>query len=446
MGQYSTLFHSQIENIPIQRRYVLPGILPQPEIGHEFRDELLDHLRGWVRKVDSPAGARRALNGLYVRDPSMALEAAAESLRVAPSTPVETAHSLEIAVSIFEIDAVKSWALIEPRLHDYAWARTFWSRYAGMTRMSVPGIAEAETSVRFAAVSQLFELFPSRADPQHDGIFVSDNRDDLAHMRNGIVRAFVTAGTDEDLAALDELRRAFPQERWIGFWRHDALAANHAARNAWIPPSDLLKLVTSARGRLVRSDDELMELCLEVLAEYEGELHGMRPRCRELWNETPGDFRPKDEGAFTDHIAIYLEQQLKQNGAIINREVEIRPRIGAGGVKGERTDILIQARDPVLRRRFDVVIEGKGCWNKGLMTDMDGQLAGRYLKENQCTRGIYLVGWFVCPQWSSSDYRLGDTGKGTLPDLREALWADAEAVGRKHRAIIRSAVIDARLR
>ena len=52
-----------------------------------------------------------------------------------------------------------------------------------------------------------------------------------------------------------------------------------------------------------------------------------------------------------------------------------------------------------------VVIEVKGYWHKDVRTAMGGQLGDRYLREAPCHHGLYLVGWFVCPQWDPQDPR-----------------------------------------
>ena len=35
------------------------------------------------------------------------------------------------------------------------------------------------------------------------------------------------------------------------------------------------------------------------------------------------------------------------------------------------------------------------------MSAMETQLRDRYLKENQVRHGVYVVGWFHCPQWAT---------------------------------------------
>jgi len=51
------------------------------------------------------------------------------------------------------------------------------------------------------------------------------------------------------------------------------------------------------------------------------------------------------------------------------------------------------------------IIEVKGCWHPELETAMESQLVGRYLQDNQCPNGLYLVGWFMCDKSSNQDYR-----------------------------------------
>ena len=41
-----------------------------------------------------------------------------------------------------------------------------------------------------------------------------------------------------------------------------------------------------------------------------------------------------------------------------------------------------------------VIVEVKGCWHPELGTAIESQLAERYLKNNECQHGLYLVGWF----------------------------------------------------
>jgi hypothetical protein len=52
-----------------------------------------------------------------------------------------------------------------------------------------------------------------------------------------------------------------------------------------------------------------------------------------------------------------------------------------------------------------VIIEVKGNWTRQLYREIEAQLAGSYLRDNRCRHGLYLVGWFNCPQWDEEDPR-----------------------------------------
>jgi hypothetical protein len=113
---------------------------------------------------------------------------------------------------------------------------------------------------------------------------------------------------------------------------------------------------------------------------------------------------------------------LKSRGIIANREVELRRGFrckpeertdihvdAVGGNPGERTDIhvdaVIQLPTGETYDCITVIIEVKGYWHEHLQTAMKSQLVHRYLADNACKYGLYLIGWFSCPQWDSEDSR-----------------------------------------
>jgi len=121
-------------------------------------------------------------------------------------------------------------------------------------------------------------------------------------------------------------------------------------------------------------------------------------------------YAPKDQEALSDRIKRHLEREFGDQGLgiIVNREVMIRPSGETG--EGEITDILVDAiaQDPLEQTysRITVVIETKCCWYAELHERMERQLANRYLKDTSYHHGLYIVGWYFCPQWNDSDYRL----------------------------------------
>ena len=146
-------------------------------------------------------------------------------------------------------------------------------------------------------------------------------------------------------------------------------------------------------------------------------------------------------------MKLHLEEDLKQRGIIANREVQIRS--GTGGASGERTDIHVDAVWPVgpggVYDKISVIIETKGCWHPELETAMSTQLVERYLKDNQCQHGIYLVGWFNCPQWDPEDSRRKQAPKYDIEEARMRFKAQAVEIS-KGAVRIKAFVIDAALR
>lgn len=66
--------------------------------------------------------------------------------------------------------------------------------------------------------------------------------------------------------------------------------------------------------------------------------------------------------------------------------------------------------------------------NSDLLTSMESQLLNRYHKDNACGTGIYLVGWFSCEQWDSSDYRKTVTPKKSAEEISQILGSQAKVL------------------
>jgi hypothetical protein len=160
----------------------------------------------------------------------------------------------------------------------------------------------------------------------------------------------------------------------------------------------------------------------------------LRPSCRgrppppqTYGTSATGTYRPKDEEAFSDYVKRHLEGDLGRRGVVVNREVVIRRGEGAG--RGERTDIHVDAvvRGPGAEehRTVTVIVEVKGSWYQRLYHAMQAQLVERYLRDNESQHGLYLVGWFNCPQWDDTDRRKATAIRRDLEETRERLEAKA---------------------
>jgi len=90
------------------------------------------------------------------------------------------------------------------------------------------------------------------------------------------------------------------------------------------------------------------------------------------------------------------------------------------------------------------IIEVKGCWNSELDNAMETQLVNQYLKNNRCQNGLYLVGWFNCEQWDSSDYRKKQPPNLTKDEVQKQFDAQANELS-QHDTLIKAFVINTAL-
>jgi hypothetical protein len=293
----------------------------------------------------------------------------------------------------------------------------------------------------------LVREFPYSQDRQHEGVYSPAVRE----LRNGISRFLEEKGTSSAVVALQSASMALPDLSWLASVVVEA--RKNMLQKTWIPldPDALLEVVAKPSAALVRNADELQSLLVEAIGVLEGRLQGETPQAFALWDQTDRSrgnerFRPKDENHLSDWLKASLEAELAARSIVVAREVEIRRGEGQG--KGERTDIHVTAIIPSVEEqssgRAMVIIETKGCWNPELLTAMRGQLVDRYLKDNQCRHGIYLVGWYMCDQWDDDQGQKRSTPDWCIEEARE--FFDAQAKEMPPDVAIEGTVIDARLR
>ena len=210
----------------------------------------------------------------------------------------------------------------------------------------------------------------------------------------------------------------------------------------------MLRLARDPGTRLVESGEQLLEVIVEWLARWEQKLQGTSPAAFGLWDEVAKNrHRPKVEEKMSDAVAIHLQDDLRDRLVLVNREVVIRRGEKPGGV-GERTDIHVDAprgQDADPTGTIRITIEVKGCWNPGLGSAMESQLRDRYLADNECRHGLYLVGWYVCPQWDPDDPRRAATPAVSLAEIRAQLAGQAVALSQGD-LVIRAVAVNTALR
>jgi hypothetical protein len=294
------------------------------------------------------------------------------------------------------------------------------------------------------AEDQLADLFvwvateyPYSEDPKLDGAGPVGTRQGIAWWKDAILRELIARGNYRAVQAIQRIAVALPHLDWLRWSVHQAQASARVQTWAPIAPQELLAYFRDQQKRLVQNEDQLLEVVIESLERLESRLQGETPAAIYLWNKTESNsYRPKDENELSDFVKIHLDADLQRSGVIINREVEIR--------RGQKTDIRVDAlvkRGQDILDRITVIIETKGCWNRELDTAMETQLLSRYMKENRCDHGLYIVGWFCSERWEDDDYRKKASPKYSLEEARR-LFDDQAAQLSKNTMKIHAFVLD----
>lgn len=249
--------------------------------------------------------------------------------------------------------------------------------------------------------------YPEEEDPIHIGGYTPRARDYIVDAKNEILNGLSNAGTNDALNAIKLICQKLPQYDWLR--RVYLRAREEVLRKSWVPvsPEQLNEWVAQPSLRYIQDADQLLEVVLGFIGNYQKHILNSSSKARLLWSEVKESrkvaYTPKDEDALSDHIKDYLSDNLKGKSIILNREVQV--------TKGQRTDIKIDAIKYEGKIPVDiltVIIEVKGCWNSGLKTAIETQLLNDYLKKNALTHGIYLVGWYLCDKWEENHLK----GKG----------------------------------
>ncbi len=283
----------------------------------------------------------------------------------------------------------------------------------------------------------LAEKFPQSEDPEMDGAHFVGPRETIAHLRDALLSGLREKGTPEAVTAIRRITQRLPNLASIKFI---ALQARQTVmQKSWggNSPKEILNLIRSNDNRLVDNEEQLLGVVIASLRRYQESLLGENSAVYDLWNTN--DWTPKEEAFISDHVKRHLDNDLRTRGIVVNREVQIR--------RGQETDIHIVA----IREKRDgsmdqvkVITEVKGCWHPKVKTAMQTQLRDRYLRENQCGHGLYLVAWFLCHKWKDES-RKRKTPQWTLEEAQRFFQRQAIDLSRPGE-MLRAMVLDTRLR
>jgi hypothetical protein len=367
-----------------------------------------------------------------------------------PTGGEQRARAIVAARSLMTSAKDCGWPLVWLAIQqDAEFGRELISAVAQVRALGAGRIGERLTEDQLADLYEwLVRHYPYAKDPGNEGAHWVGPRESIAMWRDCILTHLKGRGTPQACEAIRRIARALPDLDWLKWTILEA--QDLARRRTWLPPlpSDILKLASHERGRLVEGGSQLLDVLLESLKRLESKLQGETPAAIDLWDEVAKNVhKPKDENRFSDHVKRHLDEDLRQRGVVVNREVQIRRGEGSG--VGERTDIHVDAvvRDSQggLHDSITVIIEVKGCWNPGLNHAMKTQLVDRYLKDNRCQHGLYLIGWFNCDQWDDDDRRKRQAPELDIDEAQERFAAQAADLSRQGLQI-RAIVINAALR
>ncbi|WP_412030523.1 NACHT domain-containing protein [Deinococcus yunweiensis] len=313
-----------------------------------------------------------------------------------------------------------------------------------------------------AGLAELFRLvvadapYPRQEDEGTDTDTIQ--REPRYELKNALLNQLVQVGTVEAVAELQAIRDGLPELRWLNSTVERAMAV--AERMSWRPltAGQVQSLLDQPGRRVVEDARQLLAVIRESLGRMMAELRSeFTPTVNFLWNEwqveqepqqesaqadttrqkrkTTRHWKPKDEERLSDWIKVHLERDLKERRVIVNREAQIR--------RGQFTDVLVSAlkldRRGEVRDRIDVIIEVKGSWHSEVLTAMETQLAGTYLRESRANVGLYLVGWYYSPP----EEKRKPTGIETMEELQSRLDAQASSLLDIH---VEAQVVDLRFK
>jgi len=396
------------------------------------------------------------LLGELIKNGSMEAQKYAESLLSLPLSKdkEKRERSLHSAKSLIENANDAGWSIIWPVIKRYeSFGREIISILADS--FDNPQEIYITTKLKEDQIADIYiwleREYPHSEDPNILQFHAVSTREQISYFRRSIINHLNERGTIDSIKAIEKISKKLPH---LDFIKNILIETKKMTiQKVWIPPTpdQFLRFIQQTGSRIVEKGEHLIDAVIETLRKLERKFHGENPAVQEIWNEIRSNvFRPKNENHFSDYITRYLKDNLKGIAIFVKPEVEIRRGIGKGSnkIKGQRTDIYIEAailgNKPDEYEKLRVIIEVKGCWNPKIMNDIKAQLVDRYLKNNDCQYGLYLVGWFYCPQWDLSDPRMKQCKKWKLKCLKKKLEEQAKSLSNQERTI-RSHIIDCSL-
>ena len=357
-----------------------------------------------------------------------------------PSSGIERSRAIVAALVLMIYTDNAGWSVVWPAIQeDIDFGKQVISKLVDHLTIHGASIGQKLHENQLAdLIIWLFRHYPLSQDSIGEDGFLYP-RDNVARWRDSMLRELKERSNAQACEAIERIAFALPDILELKQLLKEAKTI--ARRHSWMPPNpvDVVNIAMDEEKRLVQNGDQLLNVLIESLQRLQEKLIGKTPSTILLWNEIEKDlYRPKDESILSDYVKVYLDDDLKQRGIIVNREVEIRK--GRGSSPGEETDIHVDAIIPGSRKgecgSVSAIIEVKGCWHRELWTAMETQLVDRYLKDNRCPYGLYVVGWFNCDKWDNRDYRKKQAPKMSSSEVQDRLDTQASELSKQIRAFV----------
>ncbi|MCL1697331.1 NACHT domain-containing NTPase [Lysinibacillus sp. BPa_S21] len=227
-------------------------------------------------------------------------------------------------------------------------------------------------------------------------------KDDHIHLlKNSLLNALVDEATIASYRDIETLKQKFNMYSYWGNILQNARETYFSKNPIKVNPEDFITILMNSNSRIVETEEELVNVLMNVLNAVQSDLYGENSELFLLWIPNGNYIKPRGENEFSTYLINRMKHFIERYNVILNREVEWRPSRSSS--EGERTDIHVNAKG-TNGNIITCIIEVKGNWNKELKTAMDNQLADRYLKDSSTRSGIYLVAWFESEEWKK-DYR-----------------------------------------
>ncbi|HZZ80877.1 MAG TPA: hypothetical protein VFE62_20410 [Gemmataceae bacterium] len=261
----------------------------------------------------------------------------------------------------------------------------------GVGRASAGDLMSWSANQLLDLARMLYDAVPPADDEELDGWVTAEK--ELAWLRGRIPSFLWSRRTEADIRVLEQLVAEQPRLR---AW-YDQVRAIGAASKAldvgppgFLPLAKVIELADNPNFRIVRHNDDLLEVVTELLERIE-ETTGRYVEMLYL----PGEaITKRHEGALQAFIVCRLTDLLPQitgelgTQVLFHRECQESFR--------QRTDILVSV-PTVDGGKAMLVIEAKWSDNQdrkhNVSTGLRLQLANRYLIPEKRTHGIFLVGW-----------------------------------------------------